>query len=71
MKKLIAVSGHPLRGGLNALLHIAVIFTIHRKRNMVSFYINFSFMKVFKKKKKNYCRIFRTVFCLRTQAIVF
>ena len=52
MKKWIAVSGHPLCGGLNALLHIAVIFTMHRKRNVVNFYINFSFMKVFKKKNK-------------------
>ena len=33
------------------LFFITVIFTMHRKRNVVIFYINFSFMKVFKKKK--------------------
>ena len=49
MKKWIAVCGRPLCGDLNALLHIAVIFTTHRKRNVVIFYINFTFMKVFKK----------------------
>ena len=49
MKKWIAVCGRPLCGGLNALLHIAVVFTTHRKRNVVIFYINFSFMEVFKK----------------------
>ena len=31
MKKWITVCGRPLCGGLNALLHIAVIFTTHRK----------------------------------------
>ena len=33
------------------LFFITVIFTMHRKRNVVIFYINFSFMKVFNKKK--------------------
>ena len=50
MKKWIAACGRPLCGGLNALLHIAAIFTTRRKRNVVNFYINFSFMKVFKNK---------------------
>ena len=48
-KEWIAVCERSLCGDLNALLHIAVIFTTHRKRNVVIFYINFSFMKVFKK----------------------
>ena len=50
MKKLITVCERLLCGDLNALLHIAVIFTTHRKRNVVIFYISFSFMKVFIKK---------------------
>ena len=33
------------------LFFMTVIFTMHRKRNVVIFYINFSFMKVFNKKK--------------------
>ena len=49
MKKRIGVCGRPLCGDLNALLYIAVIFTTHGKRNVINFYINFSFMKVFKK----------------------
>ena len=62
MKKWIVVCGGPLYSGLNALLHIAFIFTTHGKRNVVIFYINFSFIKVFK--ENNYCRFFQTVFCL-------
>ena len=41
MKKWIAVCAGPLCGGLNALLHIAGLFTTHRKRNVVIFYITF------------------------------
>ena len=37
MEKWIAVSGGPLCGGLNGLLDISVIFTKHRKRNVVIF----------------------------------
>ena len=51
--------GSPLCDGLNALLYIAVIFTTHRERKVVIFYINFSFMKVFK--KNNYCTLDYTV----------
>ena len=50
MKNWIAVCGRPLWDDLNALFHIAVIFTTHKERNAVMFYINFSIMKVFKKK---------------------
>ena len=45
--------GDPLCGGLNALLQIAFIFTTRTKRNVVIFYISFSFIKVFK--ENNYC----------------
>ena len=59
--------GGSLCGGLNALLHIAVTFTTHRKRNVTICYIMFSFMKVFKEKR--YRRYFQTVFCLCTRNI--
>ena len=65
MKKWIAVGGRPLCGGLNAVLHIAVIFKMHGKRNVVIFCIIFSFIKVLK--KNNYCRFF--VFCLCTHNV--
>ena len=53
MKKWIALYGGTFCGALNALLHIAVIFTTHRKRNVAIFNINFSFIKVFK--ENHYC----------------
>ena len=55
--------GSPLCVGLNVLLHIAVIFTMHR-RNVVVFHTNFCFIKVFK--GNNYCPFFHTDFCLST-----
>ena len=67
MKKWITVCGGPLCGGLNALLHISVIFTTHRKTNVVIFYVNFSFTKV--SKENYYCRFFQTVFCLSTHNV--
>ena len=66
-KKWIAVCGGPLYGGLNALLHIAVIFITHRRRNVVIFHIYISLLKVF---KEDYCcRFFQTVFCLCTHNV--
>ena len=61
--------GYPLCGGLNVLLHIAVIFTMHRRRNLVIFYINFSCIKVFK--GNTYCRFFQTLFCLSAHNVSF
>ena len=49
MKKWIAVCGRPLCGDLNALLHIAVIFTTHRKRNVVICYKYFLYESFQKK----------------------
>ena len=47
------VCSGPLYVGLNALLHIAVIFTTYRRKNVVVFH-TFSFLsKSFKLKKNN------------------
>ena len=38
---------------------------------MVNFFIDFSFMKVLKKKKKNYCRIFELSFLCVLKLLFF
>ena len=63
--------GRPLCGGLNALLRIAVIVTTHRKRNVVNFYINVSFMKVFNKKKKIIAEFFELSFACVLKLLFF
>ena len=45
-----AVCEVPFYGGLNVLLHVAVVFTRHGRRNVVIFHIFFFLFKSFQRK---------------------